>query len=218
MIVVFIVCSSYIGKDLKYESIRTIILAMAKPVVFDVETKKSFAEIADRKPESLGISLAGAYSYELNEYRAFREHELEELFTWFERASVIIGYNSNGFDIPALQPYYVGNLMNLPRLDLLETIKTSLGRRIALDEFAKETLGAKKSGHGLMAINYFKQGKWDKLAQYCLDDVRITKELYEFGKQNGQVFFKVPYGRKAVKIDWHIDVNAQADIPLTLGI
>lgn len=191
---------------------------MAKPIIFDVETKKSFNEVDDKRPELLGISLVGVYSYDRDEYRAFREHEFEEMFSWFERASMLIGYNSNAFDIPALSPYYVGNLTLLPSLDLLETIKDSLGRRVALDEFAKETLGAQKSGHGLMAINYYKEGKWEELAAYCLDDVKITRQLYEYGKDHGVIYFKAPFGRRAVKVDWNGTVKGKGEVNLTLGI
>jgi len=191
---------------------------MAKPIVFDIETKKSFNEVSDRKPEHLGVSVVGVYQYETDTYRAFREHEFDEMFSLFERCSLLIGYNSNSFDIPALKPYYVGDLMKLPRLDLLETVKDSLGRRIALDEFAKETLHVHKSGHGLLAINYYNEGKWDELITYCLDDVRITKELYEFGKQNGEIYFKAPFGRRAVKVNWNVVARATGEVHLTLGI
>ena len=192
---------------------------MGKPVIFDIETKKSFKEAGSSKPEDLGISLVGVYDYATDTLKAYREEEFDQMFPIFEKASVIIGYNSNNFDLPALNQYYVGNLMSFPSLDMLETIQEAIGRRIALDEFAKETLHAKKSGHGLMAIDYYKEGKWDELEKYCLDDVKITKDLYEYGKGHGEIFYKAPFGRRAVKVNWaDSNGNGGSDVNLTLGI
>lgn len=191
---------------------------MGQPVVLDLETKQTFREANSSKPEDLGVSVVGTYDYATDAYRAFREEEFDELFPLLEKASVIIGFNSNAFDLPALDPYYVGDILALPKLDLLDAIHEALGRRIALDEFAKETLKAKKSGHGLMAIDYFKEGKWDELIKYCLDDVKITKELYEYGKTNGEIYYLASYGRRAVKVHWKETPKATEDVNLTLGI
>jgi DEAD/DEAH box helicase domain-containing protein len=195
-----------------------VLYPMAQPVVFDVETKLAFHDLEDRKPENLGISVVGTYSYESDEYRAYREEEFDQMFRLFERASVLIGYNSNGFDIHTLKPYYIGNVLDFPSLDLLESIKDFGGKRIALDEFAKETLGAQKTGHGLQAIEYYKEGKWEELISYCLADVKITKELYEYGKNNGVIYYKAPFGRRGVKVNWYDYVPKKNVMNLTLGI
>ncbi|MCR4264326.1 MAG: hypothetical protein NUV98_06435, partial [Candidatus Roizmanbacteria bacterium] len=102
--------------------------------------------------------------------------------------------------------------------DLEKVVQEAIGRRIALDEFAKETLHAKKSGHGLMAIEYFKEGKWDELKKYCLDDVRITRDLYEYGKEHGEIYYLAPYGRRTVKVNWKEMNPTGHDVNLTLGI
>jgi len=132
---------------------------------------------------------------------------------------MIIGFNSSKFDLPALSSYYVGDISKMPQLDLMDEIKKSLGKRIALDEFARETLGTKKSGHGLLAVNYYNEGKFDKLAKYCLDDVKITKDLYEYGKKNGRIYFKGPFGRREVVVNWKMVANGEdRNINLTLPI
>ena len=191
---------------------------MGKPVVLDLETKKTFREANSSKPEDLGVSVVGLYDYATDIFRAYQEHEFDQLFPVLEKASVIIGFNSNSFDLPALNPYYVGDILSLPKLDLLEVVQEEIGRRIALDEFAKETLHAKKSGHGLMAIDYFKEGKWDELKKYCLDDVRITRDLYEYGKEHGEIYYLAPYGRRTVKVNWKEMNPTGHDVNLTLGI
>ena len=192
---------------------------MGKPVVLDLETKRTFKEAESNKPEDLGISLVGIYDYATDLFKAYREKEFGSLFPVLEKASCIIGFNSNNFDLPALNRYYVGDLLSLPSLDMLESIQEAIGRRIALDEFAKETLKMKKSGHGLMAIDYYKEGKWDELEKYCLDDVKITRDLYEYGKKNGEIYYLAPFGRRAVKVDWKgSNGNGGSNINLTLGI
>jgi DEAD/DEAH box helicase domain-containing protein len=192
---------------------------MGKPVVLDLETKRTFKEAGSTKPEDLGISLVGIYDYATESFKAYREEQFAQLFPILEKASVIIGFNSNSFDLPALNRYYVGNLLSLPSLDLLESVQKALGRRIALDEFAKETLRTHKSGHGLMAIEYFKESKWAELESYCLDDVKITRDLYEYGKKNGEIYYLAPFGRRTVKVDWReTNGNGGNDINLTLGI
>lgn len=184
----------------------------------DLETKKSFQEVGGKKPEELGVSVVGIYSYEDDSYKAFLEKELEQLFPMLEQASFLVGFNINRFDLLVLQPYYVGNLSKLVTLDILEEVKKVLGKRIALDDLARETLGVKKSGHGLLAINYYKEGRLEKLKRYCLSDVKLTRDLFEYGKKHGRLFYKDVYGRQEIKVNWQ-DLNQKTkEINLTLPI
>jgi DEAD/DEAH box helicase domain-containing protein len=73
----------------------------------------------------------------------------------------------------------------------LKVIKESLGIRLKLDDVAQATLdNVKKSSHGLQAIEWWKEGKIDEIKKYCEQDVLVTKEVYEFGKKNKQLFYK----------------------------
>lgn len=168
-----------------------------RQVIFDVETIKTFDQVDGYYPEKLGVSFVGliervglpeAGSVQEFTYQIF-ESDIPQIWPIFERADVLVGFNSDGFDLPALQPYYNGTLKNLPSLDLLSRIKDSLGRRISLDSVAQSTLGSKKIGHGLDAIRYYQNQEWDKLAQYCLKDVELTRDLYDFGRQHGIIKF-----------------------------
>lgn len=187
---------------------------MSAPIVLDLETKYRFQDV-NRDLTKLGISVVGIYDYDRDVYECYREFELTKLFPRLESASSIIGFNIRSFDLPVLVPYYVGNIQKLPMLDLLDDIEKFLGFRIALDELAKHTLGTKKTGHGLLAIEYFKQGEWDKLKDYCLSDVKITKELYEYGKKEGKIFYQDNKGKREIKVNWNL-VSQTQDIPLTL--
>jgi len=157
-------------------------------------------------PEKLGVSVAGVYYQEEGgpaEYRGYREKEFPEMFKLFERAERIVGFNSINFDMPALQPYYVGDLLALPNLDLMVEIEREVGHRISLDAVAKETIGAQKTGHGLDAIRYYHEQDWESLTKYCLQDVKLTKELYEYGVKNNKLKFKNKWNEIVeVKVDF----------------
>ena len=87
-----------------------------------------------------------------------------------------------------LQPYLPYPVAPLPVLDIMEEIVKNLGHRLSLDAVAQATLGRGKSGSGLDALKWFKEGKFDLIVKYCLDDVKITKDVYEYGKQHGRLF------------------------------
>ncbi len=164
---------------------------MSKLVV-DFETKRSFQEVGGKSNlEALGISVAGAYDYGTEKYYAFEEHELDQLEDMIEQASLIIGFNSIEFDLPVLRPYLKKVSINsLEQLDIMKELQDILGYRIGLDKVAEGTLGLKKSGDGLQAIKDFKAGRIQAVKDYCLDDVKITKEIYDYGLKHGKLKFR----------------------------
>jgi DEAD/DEAH box helicase domain-containing protein len=169
-------------------------------VFFDVETKKLFSEITTRDPGDLGVSVVSVYRRELDhsqgeihgEMRSFWEHEFADMWKIFKEADRIIGFNSLKFDVPALQPYAFFSLAKLSHFDIMEKIYQALGRRISLDNFARNTLGETKIDTGINAVRYWKSGDQEnlkKLRTYCEMDVRITRKLYDFGMKNGYLKF-----------------------------
>ena len=164
-----------------------------KLVVFDVETKKAFDEVGGYFPQKLGVSVSGVWYGEeggKGTLRGFREEEFGEMFKIFESADRIVGFNSIDFDMAALSPYYLGDLLKLPNFDILQEVEKKVGHRVKLDAIAKETLGLQKGGNGLDAITYFHNGDWEKLTKYCLQDVEITRDLYLHVLKHGELKFK----------------------------
>ncbi len=165
-------------------------------VVLDIETRNTFQDVGAYNPSLLQVSLVGVYFYETDTFESFLQEDLPKLWPRLERASRIIGYNLIGFDYPCLQSYYTGDIMRLPTCDLLVEIERKLGFRIKLDDVAQATLGIGKSGHGLMAVEYWKKGEIDKLRDYCLQDVRVTRDVYDHALQNGYVAYVDRLGQK----------------------
>jgi len=169
---------------------------MRREVVLDIETQNTFQDVGAYNPSLLKVSYVGCYFYETDTFEGFFEQDLPKLWPRLERADRVIGYNLIGFDYPCLQTYYTGDIMKLPTVDLLVEIEKRLGFRIKLDDVAQGTLGVGKSGHGLMAVEYWRNGELDKLAEYCLQDVRVTRDVYDYALQNGFVSFKNRMGQK----------------------
>lgn len=188
---------------------------MSQPVVLDIETKHTFQEVGFDH-EKLQVSVAGLYDYENDEYRAYLESELPLFFNKLEHASFVIGFNSNKFDLPVLSPYYIGKVDQFPSLDILEEVEKYLGYRVALDDLARATLNIKKSGHGFLAIEYFRKGEIDKLKEYCLDDVRITKELYEYGKKHGKLYIQTHRGDREISVNFEKRDSSKNHVSLSL--
>lgn len=174
---------------------------MYNEVVFDLETKKLFSDIEGTDPGDLGVSIVSVYSRRLDEnlsetdgkMQSFWEKDLDKMWPIFQEADRIIGFNSIGFDIPALLPHANFPFQKLPHFDIMFKVKEVFGRRIALDAIAKETLNREKIETGLQAVYYWEKGddeSLSKLKRYCEDDVLITKEVYDFALKNGHLLFK----------------------------
>ncbi len=191
---------------------------MSNEIVLDIETQNTFEEVGGYFTDKLKVSLVGVYYYETDTWESYLEADLPALFQRLEKGGRIIGYNSIGFDMPVMNNYYTGDLLKLPQLDILRHIEKALGHRIKLDDVAKATLGTGKSGHGLQAVTWWKQGNIEAIREYCLQDVKVTKEVYEFGCKNGYLLFDDRTGeRRAIPVDFR-EVVAPPQFNFTLGL
>ena len=159
-------------------------------LVIDIETRNTFAEAGSSEPRDLDISVVCAYDYVTDTYTSYTQETLNKLWPLVEKSDMLITFNGDHFDIPLLDKYYPGNLLAIKSLDLLREIKNSIGRRIKLDTIAAATLGKNKIAHGLEAITWWKEGKIDQIIKYCLEDVKITKEVYDYAMKHGELKYK----------------------------
>lgn len=174
---------------------------MLKKIVLDLETQKSFEEVGGRgKNHLLKISVCGIYNYATDEYLIYEEHELPRMAPLLQSADQIIGFNIKQFDFEVLQPYLNYNIFEIPYYDILEEIDKVLGHKIKLEAVAQGSIGSGKSGNGLEALLYYKNGKMDLLKKYCLDDVRVTKQVYEYALNNQKLLYRDYFAIKEVPV------------------
>ena len=155
-----------------------------RKIFFDIETTGLLND-----PNAY-LTLLAIYDSETEKYTTYLEEDLPKLWPILEKADILIGYNSDGFDIPFLNRYYVGDLTHMHSLDLLEEIRKALGRRIKLDYVAQGTLGIGKSADGLVANTWWDKGEVDKVREYCIQDVKVTKGIYDYALKHGKLKFK----------------------------
>lgn len=185
-------------------SLETALIEMPEGVVvFDVETRKLAEEVGGWKHIArMGLALAVTYSHG-DGFLTFTEDTVSELVAVLKRATLVVGFNQMRFDYEVLRPYTKENLRGLPNLDILLSVKGALGHRLSLDQLAEATLQEKKSGNGLEAVKWLREGKIDLVEKYCRDDVRITADLYRFGLTHRYLSYTSGRGKPGrVPVDW----------------
>jgi len=170
-------------------------------IVFDIETQNIFQEVGSSDPAALDISVVTVYDSETDKYTTVTIDEIDTLWPIIEQADALVGYNSNHFDVPLLNKYYPGDLTQIKSIDILEDIKLSLGRRLRLDSVAQATVGAKKSADGLQAVRWWREGNIKDIKKYCEQDVKVTKQVFDYAREHGHVKFKDGHRKKEIPLD-----------------
>jgi len=173
-------------------------------VFFDLETQNSIDEVGGRgNLRALRMSVGVTFSTADNAFHRFTEAQAAGLIAELKSAGKIVGFNLLSFDYEVLRAYTSEALRELPTVDLMEHVRRALGFRVGLDALASATLGVKKSGHGLQAIEWWRAGRLEDLFAYCEQDVDVTRRLYEFGRANKHVkFYDRYYKPRRVPVNW----------------
>ena len=158
-------------------------------IVLDVETQKGFNEVDRKKLHLLKVSVVCIYDSKTDSYSAFEENQMTRLEERLKQADLIVGFNIRDFDLEVLAPYMASPVKNLPVFDILADFERIRGHRISLQSVAQATIQASKSGSGWDALRLFREGRMEELKKYCIDDVRITKEVYEYGLKHGKISY-----------------------------
>lgn len=174
-----------------------------KIAVFDAEIKKPIESLTCgwKSHDEMGVSCLVLFDYQTMRYRIFDDHNIEECLQILHNHDFVVGFNTVGFDWKLLKATYP-NCCDLKRssvdFDILREIWISIGvdpdnfqpkthGGYKLDDVAHETIGLMKSGDGAHAPHLYQQGKIAELIDYCVQDVRIEKELFEFIVKFGYV-------------------------------
>ena len=171
-------------------------------VFFDLETQNLFEDVGGREYiDKLRVACGVTWSTQTNDFSVYWEKDVPALIEELKSATKIIGFNLRGFDYLVLQPYAPEmRFASLPTLDMLFDLHKILGFRVSLDSIASASLGAAKTADGVQSVAWFRAGELDKVAEYCKADVDITRRVYEFGRDNGYIFYKSKLGSK-LKVD-----------------
>jgi len=174
-------------------------------VYFDLETQRTANDAGGwHRKRDMGMSIAVTYSTRLGTYRIFTEKNVQELVDQLVRADLVIGFNVINFDYEVLMGY---TILDLPHqcqtLDLLVELEKSLGHKLSLDTVATASIGVGKTGDGLDAIRWWREGRLLEIAEYCCFDVKCTKLVHEFGSENRKLFYHDRFQkRQSVAVEW----------------
>ncbi len=192
-----------------------------RSITFDIETANSFPGLARTELYRLELSIVGVHDSETGEYTSYTKEELPKMWPLFERADLLIGFNSDMFDIPILNRYYAGDLTKIRSLDLLVEVQKAIGKRVRLQSLSEATLNKGKGGNGLQAVEWWQKGEIDKVRKYCIEDVRITRELYDHALKRGTLKFKELSKNREFKIDtrgWESTQEGASGMTYTLAL
>lgn len=135
---------------------------------------------------NMGISCLCAYDSGEDRYRVFFDDNrgcFEELV---KKADLLVGFNNIRFDDKVLAAcgWPVGH--GVPRYDILREIAAAKGLNPngihgghSLEACSTANGGSPKSGHGAQAPIDWQRGRTGSLVDYCLEDVRLTRQLFE---------------------------------------
>jgi DEAD/DEAH box helicase domain-containing protein len=174
-------------------------------VYFDLETQNTFDDVGGRNNfAALKLACGVTWSSERNDFAVYWEKDAAALVAELKAADRVIGFNIFNFDYEVLKAYTPGeNFRAFRSTDMLADIFRVLNFRLSLDSLAKACLGATKTADGLQSVVWFRQGELDKVAEYCKADVDITRRVYEFGRDNGFVYYYSKLGSKLkVNVNW----------------
>ena len=189
-------------------------------LVFDLETQRDadsvggWNYIADMK-----MSVGVLWDSRTDKFLVYLEDKVEQLIDQLLSGIRVIGFNHIHFDYRVLSGYrkigterdkLFNDLKNTNNLDLLVDLKNRLGHRLKLDTIAKATLNAGKSADGLQALIWYRQYQetqkkefLEKIINYCVKDVAVTRDVYQFGMKNNKVQYESNQGGiREVQVNW----------------
>lgn len=139
----------------------------------------------------MGITVLGCYDYLEDRYRVFCDDNKDEFkLLVANRVPLCVGFNNIPFDNQVLVHTPGWHSPNDTMCyDLLRQTWEAAGLRptfasathggFGLDAMCETNFGTKKSGNGALAPVDWQQGRTGKVIDYCLNDVRLTKQLFD---------------------------------------
>ncbi len=179
-------------------------LKAPRVLYFDLETQKGSTDVGGwGNIHLMKLAVGVVWDSLEKEYFTYLEDQAEQLVEKLSSADLVVGFNVIGFDYTVLQPYASIDLQEINTFDMIIDVKKHLGFRLSLNHLAHETLQAEKSADGLVSLQWYKEGKMDKIIKYCKQDVAITRDLFLYGEEHGHVLYKSRSGQPLkLEVDW----------------
>ena len=132
----------------------------------------------------MGVSVLCAYDFHTKRFRVFCEDNQEDFFT-LANDRMLVTFNGLRFDNRVVASCWNGGvdpdtilrLLEENHYDLLFEAKKSKnsGR---LDAYGEHNFGEQKSDEGKYAPVWWQQGQIGRVTDYCLQDVKLTANLF----------------------------------------
>jgi len=188
---------------------------MSRVLYFDLETKYSADEVGGwGNIIDMGMSVGVLWDSADEDFHVYLEHQIPQLIDHLRQGDMIVGFNHVDFDHRVLagsettsdrrHQLYL-ELVALNNFDMLTELKKILGHRLKLDSLARPTLQAGKSADGLQALAWYKEGRIDLIIEYCKQDVEVTRQLFQYAVDKGQLLYDSRAGIKTVDLNWSMD-------------
>lgn len=170
-------------------------------IVLDLEIQDPITSPEQwQNTHQIKISCCVIYSFKEDRYTVYDYTMRDQLAlkTRILDAELVVGYNSNKFDLPVI--FELPNRQippNINTFDILAEIWKALSlnpneftnnhRGYSLGNVAYGTLKQNKLNTGSNAPQLFRNGQWGKLITYCMDDVRLTRNLFTYMRTHQQL-------------------------------
>lgn len=173
-------------------------------LVFDVETRRSAEEVGGwSRIGDMGLALAVVYDASSDLCTTYFEKDVERLVCDLTKADLVVGYNSERFDMAVLAGYGPWDMTRIRSFDMMKDIRRRLGFRLKLADLAETNLRVGKSADGLQSLAWFREGRLDLIEQYCRQDVELTARLFFLGRERRYLLFRHHLGSCVrLPVDW----------------
>ncbi len=161
------------------------------PMVLDVETQLLSEEVPGGwdAVDKLKVALVVTWDQGCG-MRVWHEPDVAALLAEARGFDPIVTFNGERFDFKVLSAYGSVEHLYARSCDLLRILRDRLGFRFKLESLAAATLGRGKTGSGRQSVEWWRSGDpamRQKVAEYCMKDVELTRDIYLFGKEKGYV-------------------------------
>jgi len=138
----------------------------------------------------MGVSVVCCYDYVEDRYRVFTKEGWDDLQNLMNSRQLLVGFNNARFDDRLLAACKVATSL-VKRYDVLAEMWRASGLDpdrfdfkthggFSLDATAKVNLNEGKTGEGgAMAPALWQRGAYGQVIDYCLQDVKLTKRLFD---------------------------------------